>query len=206
MILSKTLELSFEQLNATQLRLVAIMFVMYFGAMRAEEALNLLMEHVLISASGNLKVTLSKGKCNQFKRLHNVFLVPAVEAQALCPVQVIIHWYNQVLSLGGLKYLFPNLRGYCTIIQDCQISYSNLRGQWLRLLERTGLPAEETKDFGLHLLRISVATNALYRCGELEIQHLGRWQLSNMARHYVRLDEETQARSGLVLLGQLMAM
>ena len=142
------------------------MFVMYFGAMRAEEALNPFTEHVSILASGNLKVTLSKGKCNQFKCLHNVFLVPAVETQALCPVKVIIRWYNQVLSLGGSKYLFPNLRGDCTIIQDSEMSYSNLWGQWLRLLERTGLPAKETKDFGLHSLRISAATNASYGSGD----------------------------------------
>ena len=111
-----------EQLNATQLHLAAAMLVMYFGAMRAEEALNLLMEHISISASGNLRVTLSKGKCNQFKHLHNIFLVPAVEAQVLCPVMVIICWYNQVLSLGRSKYLFPNLRGDCTILQDSQMS------------------------------------------------------------------------------------
>ena len=174
--------------------------------MRAEEALTLLKEHVSISASRNLRITLSKGKCNQFKWLHNVFLVPAVEAQALCPVKVIICWYNKVLSLGGSKHLFPNLRGDRTIIQDSQMSYSNLRGQWLRLLERTGLPAKETMNFGLHSLRISAATNASYGCGELEIQRLGRWKSSDMARHYVRLDEETQARPGSVLLGQLMAM
>ena len=91
-ILSKTLDPSLEQLNATQLCLAAAMFVMYFGAMRAEEALSLLTEHVAISASGNLRITLSKGKCNQFKQIHNFFLVPAVEAQALCPVKVIICW------------------------------------------------------------------------------------------------------------------
>ena len=66
-ILSKTMEPSLEHLNATQLCLAAAMFVMYFGAMRAEEALSLLTEHVSISASGNLRITLSKGKCNQFK-------------------------------------------------------------------------------------------------------------------------------------------
>ena len=35
---------------------------------------------------------------------------------------------------------------------------------------------------------------------------LGRWNSGEMARHYVQLDEEMQARPGSVLLGQLMAM
>ena len=106
--------------------------------------------------------------------------------------------------LGGSKFLFPNLRGDRTIIQESQLSYSNLEGQWIKLLERTGLPAEEIKDFGLHSLRISAATNASYGCGELEIQLLGRWSSREMARHYVFMEEEVQARPGSVLLGQLL--
>ena len=110
--------------------------------MGAEEAANLWRENISISQKRNLKITLIKGKTNQFKKRQDVYLVPAVEAQALCPVKIILKWYNQVLALGGSKYLFPNLRGDCSIILGSRISYSNLRQQWIKLLDSTGLLEE----------------------------------------------------------------
>ena len=68
------------------------------------------------------------------------------------------------------------------------MSYSNLRQQWLKQLDRTGLPEEQTNEFGLHSLRISAATNSSVKCEELEIQLLGRWKSGEMARHYVHMD------------------
>ena len=85
------------------------------------------MDNISISNNGNLKITLIKGKMNQFKKRQEVFLVPAVEAQALYPVRIILKWYNHVLDLGGSKFLFPKLRGDRTIIPGSKISYSNLR-------------------------------------------------------------------------------
>ena len=119
-----------ENLNTTQLRLAVLIFTIYFGVMRAEEASNLLMENVSISNSGNLRITLLKGKMNQFKKRQEVLLVPTVRVQALCPVRIILKWYNHLLDLGGSKFLFPNLRGDRTIIQGSRISYSNLRKVW----------------------------------------------------------------------------
>ena len=71
-----------------------MVFTMYFSAMRAEEAAYLLMENISISHNGNLKITLIKGKTNQFKKRQDVYLVPAVENQAVCPVKSILKWYN----------------------------------------------------------------------------------------------------------------
>ena len=89
-ILSKSIEPDLEQLNTTQLRLATLIFTMYFSAMRAEEAAILLMENISISQNGNLKITLIKGKTNQFKKRQDVYLVLAGEAQALCPVKIIL--------------------------------------------------------------------------------------------------------------------
>ena len=72
--------------------------MMYFGAMRAEEASNLLIENVSISNSGNLRIMLVKGKMNQFKKKQEVFLVPAVEESVLCPVKIMMKWYNHMLQ------------------------------------------------------------------------------------------------------------
>ena len=92
------------------------------------------------------------------------------------------------------------------MIKDSSVSNNNLRSQWIKLLQRTNIPEENKKDFGLHSLHISSATNTSYGCGELEIQHLGRWKSTEMARSYVYLEEEVLARPGSVLLRQLMAM
>ena len=108
---SKSIEPDLEQLNTTQLRVAALVFTMYFLAMRAEEAANLLIENISLSQNGNFKITLVKGKTNQFQKRQDVYMVPTVEAQALCPVRIILKWYNHVLDLGGSKFLFPNLRG-----------------------------------------------------------------------------------------------
>ena len=89
-LLSKCLEPDLESLNTTQLQLAAEIFTIYFGAMKVEEALNLLMENVSISNNGNLRITLVKGKMNQFKKRQEVFLVPAVEENALCPVKTMM--------------------------------------------------------------------------------------------------------------------
>ena len=101
-VLTKCLEPGLLDLDVTQLRLACVVFTMYY--MRAEEALDMLTENVKISPNGNLQLTLQKGKCNQYKKLHHVYLIPAMEAQALCPVHVLIQWYNQVHVLGGFKY------------------------------------------------------------------------------------------------------
>ena len=50
-------------------------------------------------------------KMNEFKKRQKVFLVPAVETNALCLVRVMMKWYNHISELGGSKFLFPNLKG-----------------------------------------------------------------------------------------------
>ena len=116
-------------------------------------------------------------------------------------MKIMMRWYNHILDLGGLKFLFPNLKGDKTIIPGSRILYLNLRQQWIKLLERSGIKKERIKEFGLHSIRISAATNASMGCEELEIQRLGRWRSGQMARHYIHSDKERQARPGLVLLG-----
>ena len=66
--------------------------------MRAEEASNVFMENVSISNNGNLRIMLIKGKMNQFKKKQEVFLVPAVEENKLCPVKIMMKWYNHMLQ------------------------------------------------------------------------------------------------------------
>ena len=95
-VLSKCLDPGLHLLNATQLRFSCIIFLMYYGCMRAEEALDILTENIKISPSGNLQVVLQMGKCNQYKKMHSVYLIPALEVQALCLVRVLIQWFNHV--------------------------------------------------------------------------------------------------------------
>ena len=128
---------------------------------------------------------MQKGKHNQFKQQKSVYLIPALKTTALCPVRVLIKWYNKLHTAGGSKYLIPNLRGDRTVIKDSKVSYNNLRAQWIRLLQRTNIREETRNNFGMHSLRISAATNASYGCGELEIQCLGCWKSMEMARSYV---------------------
>ena len=205
-VLSKCLDPGLPLLTSTQLRFSCMIFLKYFGAIRVEEALDLLTENIKVSSNGNLQIVLQKGKCNQYKQKQSVYLIPALESQALCPVKVLIKWFNHVYSIGGSKYLFPNLRGDRTVIKDSKMTYNNLLSQWIPLLQRTNLPEETTRDFGLHSLRISAVSNASYGCWELEIQWMGRRCLSEMACPYVHLEEEVLASAGSVLLGQLMAM
>ena len=114
--------------------------------MRAEKALGLLTDNIKVSPNGNLQIILQKGKCNQFKQKQLVYLIPALETQALCPVKVLIKWYNDLHSAGGSKYLLLNFRGDRMVIKDSKMSYNNLRAQWICLLQKTNLPEDVTKE------------------------------------------------------------
>ena len=113
---------------------------------------------------------------NQFKKRQEVFLVPVVEEKALCPVKTMMKGYNHLLQLGRSKFLFPNLKGDRMIIPESRISYSNLRQQWIKLLEKSGIPEERMKEFCLHSLRISAAMRASIGCKELEVQRSGNME------------------------------
>ena len=89
-VLSKCLDPGLPLLTSTQLRFSCMIFLKYFGAIRVEEALDLLTENIKVSSNGNLQIVLQKGKCNQYKQKQSVYLIPALESQALCPVKVLI--------------------------------------------------------------------------------------------------------------------
>ena len=82
-MLQKTLDPGFQLLTLTQLRFACIIHVMYFGCIRAEEALELLTENVVVSPNRNLQLIVQNYKTNQYKQVKNIYLIPALESAAL---------------------------------------------------------------------------------------------------------------------------
>ena len=123
-----------------ELKFAAAVFITYFAAMRTEEWVELETHNLQVSPMGNLQILVDKSKVNRFKQRRTVYLIAALEEQALCPCKVLVEYYNRLTATRVSHYVLSNLRGNCSIIQGSKLTYNNHRASWIKLFKSCDIP------------------------------------------------------------------
>ena len=184
------------------LRMACLLLLLYLSAARFEEAAGIELANIRTLETGNLMITLRKGKKNQLAK-NQVIVLPKMET-AECQdmdITVLMKKYTEKLGSqeGRSKFLFPSCRGIkkkkkenATFLLDKPISYEVARRSLLEAVRMTKIKAGEA-DFGLHSCRVGALTEAANtgKFSQVQLQNLGRWaQMNSAARYFLPREKE----------------
>ena len=169
------------------LRLACLILVMYIGATRFKEAAAIELSNITTLKTGNLMITLRKGKTNQLAKNQEVILPkPDTGEGQEMDVTVRLHRYiEQLESQGGnTKFLFPSFKADLQskkVVRlwklDKAISYDNARKALLKAVKAAKIKIKvQNGVFGLHSFRVGALTAAVSTglFSNIQLQNMGR--------------------------------
>ena len=153
------------------LRLACLILVMYIGATRFEEAATIELANITTLETGNMMITLRKGKTNQLAKNQEVILPkPDTGEGQEMDVTVQLKKYIERLEFQGgtTRFLFPSFKADLQAKKvvrlwklDKAISYDSTRKALLNAVKAAKIKIK-TQDgvFGLHSFRVGALTAA----------------------------------------------
>ena len=199
-IIRKILEHLFETGKLMDSRFATFLTVLFYGFLRASEALNLKMSDITIS-NHSFDIHISQSKTDQ-KRLGCTLKV-SKNGSEFCPLKIVKRHVSdhQIFCRQGDHsscFLFCSLHKK-NLLGNSSMSYSYARGQLQKVLKKLNVPHKIT----LHCFRAAGVTEATRAGGAPDrvIQAHGRWKTEKVKNGYLMDDEKLKlgVTKGMIL-------
>ena len=176
--------------------LVAKTIVKFHCFARFEEVVALKWNNIKFLDDGNVEITFTKGKNNQFHHAHTSVITKCINSLVHCPVNILKKFYLVLGSPDKTSFFLPKLTNGKPIFYE-QVSYPFCVKQFKAGLQKIGVnPA----GYGEHSDRTGALSTAAFNgCSPSELQIQGRWKSDQTPKLYLKKSVEQRGRVSGVL-------